>query len=467
MSAASAAAPGPRARPVRPQESTLLCLRPVPSLTRACQDELLHLARILDCEDGQRLFRAGACDGYEFFLLEGAVLLLDAEGEPRLLQARSAELVPIAPGRPRRCTVQVKGSARILRLPAGALARLCQLSGRACPPALLPPQDTDGPTPSRAPGGRMALDSGAGKPVAAADRIVRQGEHGETFFLLCAGQAVMTRNGDPGSAVLLGPGDSFGEESALAGLPYAGTVTMRSDGRMVRLDAAGLRRQLAQFALRELDADAARELVRQQARWLDVRPREAFMAGHIQDSISLPLPHLRYCAGDLSADSPVIVCSDERAETEAAVFRLSQMGFDVYLLAGSVSDYLGRPALATRSAPGLTAGGGKAAAGTALPDPDGYSVEEMPLDSVYELLEQRLESRYRQRLDEVVFRLEARFMRRLRDVEARLDAIGAPGAATLPTVRAVAGAPGRAPGAPATQAAPVPDTQPQSARLDT
>ncbi|MBI2800445.1 MAG: cyclic nucleotide-binding domain-containing protein [Gammaproteobacteria bacterium] len=78
--------------------------------------------------------------------------------------------------------------------------------------------------------------------VHAEDTILQQGEPGEYFYILARGHAEVTRRRGQGPTDIhvsdLRPGNTFGEAALLSGYPRDASVTMLTDGRVLRLAKA-------------------------------------------------------------------------------------------------------------------------------------------------------------------------------------------------------------------------------------
>lgn len=80
----------------------------------------------------------------------------------------------------------------------------------------------------------------------AGDRIVRQGEPGDTVFVLLSGLAEVTLNESPGHPVaVLGAGDTFGEMSFLTSKPRTANVIAKAPCEMIVLSGESLNRFIA------------------------------------------------------------------------------------------------------------------------------------------------------------------------------------------------------------------------------
>ncbi|MEY8014792.1 cyclic nucleotide-binding domain-containing protein [Mycobacterium servetii] len=75
---------------------------------------------------------------------------------------------------------------------------------------------------------RLAVPAGA--------EVIRQGDPGDRFYMIAAGEADVTVDGGPMGT--LGPGDSFGEIALLHDVPRLFTVTARQDLDLVVVDRA-------------------------------------------------------------------------------------------------------------------------------------------------------------------------------------------------------------------------------------
>jgi small-conductance mechanosensitive channel/CRP-like cAMP-binding protein len=83
-----------------------------------------------------------------------------------------------------------------------------------------------------------------GRPVtyARGEAIVRQGQAGESLFVIRRGEASVTLAGTDGEVARLRAGDVFGEMSLLTGEPRTATVTAATDCDLLEIDADGFRR---------------------------------------------------------------------------------------------------------------------------------------------------------------------------------------------------------------------------------
>ncbi|HEX3298614.1 MAG TPA: cyclic nucleotide-binding domain-containing protein [Actinomycetota bacterium] len=83
----------------------------------------------------------------------------------------------------------------------------------------------------------LVLDHGTWLTPAPGEELIKQGEPGDAFYAIGAGQVDVLRDG--ASVATLGPGDHFGEVALLTDAPRNATVTAHTAMRVFRLDRQG------------------------------------------------------------------------------------------------------------------------------------------------------------------------------------------------------------------------------------
>jgi CRP-like cAMP-binding protein len=108
-----------------------------------------------------------------------------------------------------------------------------------------------------------------GESVAASagHEIVREGESGDTFYVIASGKARVSRHGS--DVAMLGAGGYFGELALFDDAPRNATVTADSDVSMITLSRANLA-----LALNEMPAirDVLLQAMARRIHELDARP---------------------------------------------------------------------------------------------------------------------------------------------------------------------------------------------------
>jgi rhodanese-related sulfurtransferase len=177
------------------------------------------------------------------------------------------------------------------------------------------------------------------QPVEAGEVIVRQNEPGNCYYVIERGRAQVTRNVSGARIELaeLDSGDAFGEEALIAGTARNATVTMKTDGELLCLDATDFARLLRAPLLRSIDAQCARALATGGAAcWLDVRFPAEYKFDGLPEAINIPLNELRDALPNLRKDREYIVYCQSGRRSSAATFLLSQRGFHATLLDGGL-----------------------------------------------------------------------------------------------------------------------------------
>jgi CRP-like cAMP-binding protein len=175
----------------------------------------------------------------------------------------------------------------------------------------------------------------------ARDIVIKQGTEGDYFYVVVAGKCLVTRetplNKEGIKLAELGPGDSFGEEALIAEAKRNATVTMATDGTLMRLGKADFQTLLNEPLLQWVDYDAAREIVAKGGKWLDVRLPSEFQNFRIDEAINIPLYFIRLKLNALDKKTPYVVCCDTGRRSSAAAYILSERGFEAYVLKGGLA----------------------------------------------------------------------------------------------------------------------------------
>lgn len=175
----------------------------------------------------------------------------------------------------------------------------------------------------------------------ARDVVIKQGTEGDYFYVVVAGKCVVTRetplNKEGIKLAELASGDSFGEEALIAEAKRNATVTMATDGTLMRLGKNDFQTLLNEPLLQWLDYDAAKEVVAGGGKWLDVRLPSEFQNFRIDDAVNIPLYFIRLKLNALDKNTQYVVCCDTGRRSSAAAYILSERGFEAYVLKGGLA----------------------------------------------------------------------------------------------------------------------------------
>jgi len=165
------------------------------------------------------------------------------------------------------------------------------------------------------------------------DKIIEQGGEGDYYYIVTDGTAVVTRTIE---LATLSAGTSFGEEALVAKSPRNASVSMTSDGILMRLSKKDFDELLIEPLMARVSPDEARSKILQGAKWLDVRHAKEFHHSRLPGAINIPLHELRLRMGELDKETDYICCCRTGARSSSGSFLLAQNGFKVSLLTGGI-----------------------------------------------------------------------------------------------------------------------------------
>jgi rhodanese-related sulfurtransferase len=166
------------------------------------------------------------------------------------------------------------------------------------------------------------------------DTIVRQGAEGDFYYLIESGRCNVAREIGGVSVALaeLKSGDAFGEEALVSGARRNATVTMKTDGVLLRLPSQDFAELLKQPLLNRTNYAEAQQMVAAGALWLDVRYPSEYQHDRLDGAINVPLNEIRNAFGLLDASRQYIVYCQTGTRSSAATFLLAQRGYHAILL---------------------------------------------------------------------------------------------------------------------------------------
>ena len=168
------------------------------------------------------------------------------------------------------------------------------------------------------------------------DVIIKQGDEGDYFYVVIKGSCNVTRetplNKDGIKLADLTIGDTFGEEALISDARRNATITMSSDGSLMRLAKEDFKSLLNEPMLKWVNKEQADEIVGNDGIWLDVRLPSEFENFHEPDAINIPLYFIRLKLSTLDKDKRYVVCCDTGRRSSAGAYILNERGFDAFVL---------------------------------------------------------------------------------------------------------------------------------------
>ncbi len=330
-------------------------LIPLNALSAVHLEEISRKAVITEIRAGRYVFKKGDRDYQSMYLLDGKIQLLD-DSRTVISEINAGSEVarhPIAHKQPRQLSARAVGSVTVACIDSNLLDVLLTWDESSGYDVVeIDAQDDDDwmtrmlqsqaflqLPPSNIHQLLMRLET---IQVSAGDSVVRQGDDGDYFYIVKSGRLSVTRRASSRSKEValaeLGEGTCFGEEALVSGTKRNASVTMLTDGCLMRLAQADFNELLRTPLVHEIDLPGAQKLIAEGARWLDVRLPGELGSHVIKGAINLPLSALRDQAADLDDSVAYIVCCDTGRRSAAGAFVLSQNGFSVYTLKNGLMD---------------------------------------------------------------------------------------------------------------------------------
>ena len=173
------------------------------------------------------------------------------------------------------------------------------------------------------------------------DVILKQGAEGDYFYVLIRGSARVTRETPLSKEGIklaeLKVGDTFGEEALISDAKRNATVTMQSDGAVMRLGKDDFKKLLNEPMLDWVSKAEAEEMLRTGGQWLDVRLPSEFENQHLDGALNIPLYFMRLKINTLDQSKKYIVCCDTGRRSSAGAYILSERGYHAYVLRGGIN----------------------------------------------------------------------------------------------------------------------------------
>jgi CRP-like cAMP-binding protein len=195
-------------------------------------------------------------------------------------------------------------------------------------------------------------------PTKAGEVIIKQGGEGDFFYIIVSGKCAVSRETPLKQEGIrlaeLAVGDTFGEEALIAEAKRNATVTMLTDGVLMRLKKEDFRELMNEPLLQWVSREQASEIVAKGGRWLDVRLPSEHQTLAIEGALNIPLYLIRLKLSTLDPAVSYVVYCDTGRRSSAAAYLMVERGFDAYVLTGGLSNgssAAGRAAVAPAKGP--------------------------------------------------------------------------------------------------------------------
>ena len=326
---------------------------PINSLNPENAQELIKKISAIGVQAGHYVFKKGDADKTHTYLLSGALELIDDKKVVKIIKAGSAEsLEPIAHTFPRRVSARAKMGSVITRINSDMLDIMLtwdQTGSYTVEGVEEEDDETDWMTrilqtrafhripPANIQAMFMRMESVSFKP---GDKVIEQEAEGDYFYIIKEGRCLVTRatpaNPNGVKLATLSVGDSFGEEALISENKRNATITMLSEGHLMRLNKEDFNSLLNEPLLNWIEYDEAKKLVENGAVWFDVRLPAEHKAKFIKGSINIPLIFLRMKANSLDTEKQYVIYCDTGRRSSAASFLLNEKDIETFVLRDGV-----------------------------------------------------------------------------------------------------------------------------------
>jgi CRP-like cAMP-binding protein len=330
-------------------------------------------AEILSIGKGKIVFKRGREATHRYYLLEGTVDLVDSGFNTRSVSATdSSNTFTLEDSSPTQVSAVAKSSSKLLKVDAefldislawsqshGTAAIPDDLGQPKAPEDIIPEvslsiaqvevneDDSDwmstllkSPLFFRVSAAHiqnlfMRFQS---MPVKAGDVIIKEGKKGDYFYVIDHGTVHVTSLTGKVD-VELNKGQFFGEEALVGDTPRNASITMRTDGTLMRLnkdDFVSLLQEPVQKFLTYAELTDRKESSYQ---LLDVRLAMEFRHKQIENSKNIPLLNLRDKVAEFNDKKIYVIADNAGRRSQVAAYLLCQKGFEAYILEGSDQHY--------------------------------------------------------------------------------------------------------------------------------
>jgi CRP-like cAMP-binding protein len=336
--------------------SQLKAFSPLDGLKAENLRALAEKTGVQELPGGRFLFRKGDTDRRTIYVVSGEVELRDGDRMLSVVEGGTPDArSPLSPGLPRRVSARARSKAEFIVIDSDLLDVMLtwdqtgsyevnELRGDNLP-------DSDDWMTTllqtkafhRIPAANIQAIFMRMQQVnlKAGDSVIKQGDEGDYFYVITQGRCTVTRetplNKEGIKLAELGPGDTFGEEALISQAKRNASVTMLTDGSLMRLGHDDFNTLMNEPMLQWVNFEQATQLVGAGAKWLDVRLPSEFESYHQDGAINIPLYFIRLKLNTLDQNIPYVVCCDTGRRSSAAAYVLSERGFDAHVLRGGLT----------------------------------------------------------------------------------------------------------------------------------
>lgn len=311
-------------------------------------------SQLLSIRMGQYLFKIGELEESSYYLIEGKIEIQPEGKNPYAVYGGTdAAKHPLSTERPREHSAKAASDIKVLQMDHNILQTLSISKDDADVVELeSESEETDDwmtrilqsdlitniPTENI----HLIFNSFEQLNVKKDDVVISQGDEGDYFYIIQRGRCQVTKTISTSGEILilaeLGDSDCFGEEALIGNLRRNASITMLTDGVLMRLNKNNFTKLIIEPMLMHLSTSNLEALTDDQNNLLDVRSPGEYRKFSVNNATNLPLKYLRTKLNLLDPDKKYIAYCDDGKKSSIAAFLLTQLGYKAsYLHGGLIS----------------------------------------------------------------------------------------------------------------------------------
>lgn len=319
-------------------------LIPFNKMSESDLDSVLKQSTVSDLTRGKMIFKRAQEDRKAHWLLSGAIDLLDENFEAKHRKAgEEVTRNPIDNNSPHRLTAVTTEDTKVLSCDRSTISILLGGSGDTVEEA---EEGIDwmstllsSPLFEFIPPANIQTLFSKFEEVAyqKGEVVITQGEKGDYFYVIQAGRVKVERTAGEKKTVLaeFKPGDNFGQDALVSDAPRNATVTMTSNGTLMRLSEPDFSGLLMRPVIESISMEETREMIERgepKTYIIDVRSPREVEEDKIPGSLNVPLLLLRKNLAKLREDAIYVMACDGGKRARLGAYQLNEEGYTAYVL---------------------------------------------------------------------------------------------------------------------------------------
>ncbi len=322
-------------------------------------EEILAKSAIQKVPAGKMLFKEGDRDKWTVYLLAGELELSSSQHSSQVLLAGDKNaLKQISHGIPRVFTATAKTDVSVLIIDTGLFNAI--INSRSSNSITVSDfgsdeeDDDDWMTKFLQSGAFIQLPAANMQallikleevPLSKGKMVIREGDlEDQNYYIIKQGQCIVSRK-DPKTGkqkplAILKSGVGFGEEALITETCRGATVSMKSDGVVLKLPKHDFIELLVKPTIHIQSQSEIDELIKEgyDVTYIDVRSKAEHQANGLPNSLHCPIRDIRDFFNSLDPESHYVMYSNTEHRSSSAAFLFIQQNFEVSVLKGGVGN---------------------------------------------------------------------------------------------------------------------------------